>query len=340
MDRPQTGGLLTAGYGWDHTLTQMGWFFTKAALLTFGGAYAVLPYVYQGAVDHFHWLTAPQMIDGLALGETTPGPLIMVVAFVGFVGGWARAIAPDSVFWSGALAPAASRRLAMLPIELKYGPNGERIIQEIARVSKPGRRVYKKSRELPVVLQGMGISIVSTSQGILSNREAKSKGVGGEISVAPRQIRATFEVHAVAEEDLRERFADQRPDAAAQESLRRMFTGGTAAEIAVHEQDRRVPARWIVERVKLTLTRTELPIVLEYVIAEAVEGDRAQESRRHDPVRVDVVTSDRQGRSGNVRDRSRRHPRGHIHPCVATRSFPARRALHRRSRPPRPWPDS
>jgi chromate transporter len=74
--------------GWDGTLTQMGWFFTKAALLTFGGAYAVLPYVMQGAVLHYGWLSAAQMIDGLALGETTPGPLIMVVAFVAFVGGW------------------------------------------------------------------------------------------------------------------------------------------------------------------------------------------------------------------------------------------------------------
>jgi chromate transporter len=81
-------GALTYWSGWDSALTQMGWFFTKAALLTFGGAYAVLPYVYQGAVDHYHWLTAAQMIDGLALGETTPGPLIMVVAFAGFVGGW------------------------------------------------------------------------------------------------------------------------------------------------------------------------------------------------------------------------------------------------------------
>ena len=78
--------------GWQGTLTQMGWFFTKAALLTFGGAYAVLPYVYQGAVDHYGWLTAPQMIDGLALGETTPGPLIMIVAFVGFAGGWSGEI--------------------------------------------------------------------------------------------------------------------------------------------------------------------------------------------------------------------------------------------------------
>jgi chromate transporter len=79
-------GALAAAFGWEGTLTQMGWFFSKAALLTFGGAYAVLPYVYQGAVEHYGWLTGPQMIDGLALGETTPGPLIMVVAFVGFVG--------------------------------------------------------------------------------------------------------------------------------------------------------------------------------------------------------------------------------------------------------------
>ncbi len=71
----------------------MGWFFTKAALLTFGGAYAVLPYVYQGAVAHFQWLTPAQMIDGLALGETTPGPLIMVVAFVAFLGGHGAALA-------------------------------------------------------------------------------------------------------------------------------------------------------------------------------------------------------------------------------------------------------
>ncbi|MDH5512285.1 MAG: chromate efflux transporter, partial [Gammaproteobacteria bacterium] len=81
-------GALLMQYGWHGTLTQMGWFFTKAALLTFGGAYAVLPYVYQGGVDQYHWLTGIQMIDGLALGETTPGPLIMIVAFVGFMAGW------------------------------------------------------------------------------------------------------------------------------------------------------------------------------------------------------------------------------------------------------------
>jgi chromate transporter len=79
-------------FGWDGTLTQMGWFFSKAALLTFGGAYAVLPYVQQAAVEQYGWLTATQMIDGLALGETTPGPLIMVVAFVGFVGAWTHSV--------------------------------------------------------------------------------------------------------------------------------------------------------------------------------------------------------------------------------------------------------
>jgi chromate transporter len=95
---------LYAAYGWDATLTQMGWFFTKAAFLTFGGAYAVLPYVYQGAVEHYGWLTATQMIDGLALGETTPGPLIMVVTFIGFVGGWVKEVfGPDSLFISGAV---------------------------------------------------------------------------------------------------------------------------------------------------------------------------------------------------------------------------------------------
>jgi len=109
-------GALAAVWGWHATLTQMAWFFTKAALLTFGGAYAVLPYVYQGAVDHFQWLTAPQMIDGLALGETTPGPLIMVVSFVGFVGGWTRALfGSDALFLSGAAAAAVVTFFTFLP---------------------------------------------------------------------------------------------------------------------------------------------------------------------------------------------------------------------------------
>ncbi len=77
---------LVGSMGWSHSLTQMGWFFSKAALVTFGGAYAVLPYVNQAAVEQFGWLSAKQMMDGLALGETTPGPLIMIVAFIGYVG--------------------------------------------------------------------------------------------------------------------------------------------------------------------------------------------------------------------------------------------------------------
>ncbi len=109
-------GFLVAMYGWHGALTQMGWFFTKAALMTFGGAYAVLPYVYQGAVDHYHWLTATQMIDGLALGETTPGPLIMVVAFVGFVGGWTQQIfGAESLLFSGVVSASVVTFFTFLP---------------------------------------------------------------------------------------------------------------------------------------------------------------------------------------------------------------------------------
>jgi chromate transporter len=109
-------GLLTWLYGWDGTLTQMAWFFTKAALLTFGGAYAVLPYVYQGAIGHYGWLSPTQMIDGLALGETTPGPLIMVVAFVAFVGAYLQPVfGTDSGFISGAVAAALVTWFTFLP---------------------------------------------------------------------------------------------------------------------------------------------------------------------------------------------------------------------------------
>jgi chromate transporter len=108
--------LRVAMQGWQGTLTQMGWFFTKAAMLTFGGAYAVLPYVYQGAVETYAWLTPVQMIDGLALGETTPGPLIMVVAFVGFVGGWLRQVlGPEALFLGGALAATVVTFFTFLP---------------------------------------------------------------------------------------------------------------------------------------------------------------------------------------------------------------------------------
>lgn len=107
---------LAGAFGWQSTLAQMGWFFTKAALLTFGGAYAVLPYVYQGAVEHYGWLTATQMIDGLALGETTPGPLIMVVAFVGFVGAWTQAVlGPEARVLAGCAGALAAGFFTFLP---------------------------------------------------------------------------------------------------------------------------------------------------------------------------------------------------------------------------------
>lgn len=109
-------GFLCGRYGWNGALTPMGWFFTKAALLTFGGAYAVLPYVYQGAVEHYHWLTAHQMIDGLALGETTPGPLIMVVIYVGFVAGWTKELfGVNQLFLAGATAACVVTYFTFLP---------------------------------------------------------------------------------------------------------------------------------------------------------------------------------------------------------------------------------
>jgi chromate transporter len=86
-------------------LFHMGEFFTKAAFLTLGGAYAVLPYVYQHAVEHFGWLTGPQMMDGLALGETTPGPLIMIVTWVGYLGGVSKSALANPV--AAGLAGAA-----------------------------------------------------------------------------------------------------------------------------------------------------------------------------------------------------------------------------------------
>jgi len=106
-------GAIALWLGWEGTLARMGWFFTKAALLTFGGAYAVLPYVVQGAVQQFQWLTPAQMIDGLALGETTPGPLIMVVAFVGFVGAWTHAA--DSFVLAGIAGAAVATWFTFLP---------------------------------------------------------------------------------------------------------------------------------------------------------------------------------------------------------------------------------
>jgi chromate transporter len=108
--------LLGTSFGWQHGFTQMAWFFTTAALLTFGGAYAVLPYVYQGAVVNYQWLTPAQMMDGLALGETTPGPLIMVVAFVGFVGAYTQQfLGTEQLFLAGAIAATLVTWFTFLP---------------------------------------------------------------------------------------------------------------------------------------------------------------------------------------------------------------------------------
>jgi chromate transporter len=81
-------------------------FFSRVALVSFGGAYAVLPYVAQASVEQFGWLSAAQVVDGLALGETTPGPLIMVLAFVGFMGGWNGGVFGPPGTWIGAAAAA------------------------------------------------------------------------------------------------------------------------------------------------------------------------------------------------------------------------------------------
>ena len=131
--------MLTAVFGWRSDPAQMGWFFTQAALITFGGAYAVLPFVIEGAVENYRWLTATQMIDGLALGETTPGPLIMIVAFVGFVGGWGRPLlGPEAAFVSGILGACVATFFTFLPsflFILAGGPLVERTRDDIKLVA-------------------------------------------------------------------------------------------------------------------------------------------------------------------------------------------------------------
>ena len=109
-------GTLLAIFGWKTLFPNIAWFFSKAAFLTFGGAYAVLPYVYQGAVEQFHWLSANQMIDGLALGEATPGPLIMVVAFVGYLAGHIQYLIGNSnPFWFGVIGACVATWFTFLP---------------------------------------------------------------------------------------------------------------------------------------------------------------------------------------------------------------------------------
>ena len=108
--------LASLGYTWGlgHLLSQVGLFFSKAALLTFGGAYAVLPYVNQAVVVDYQWLSQAQMMDGLALGESTPGPLIMIVAFVGFVAGWQQSFMSEPLL-SGIFSSSVATLFTFLP---------------------------------------------------------------------------------------------------------------------------------------------------------------------------------------------------------------------------------
>lgn len=93
--------------------------------------------------------------------------------------GIADALKREGFVWDFSVVEGQPR--STLRVNLKYGPNGERVIQSIRRVSSPGRRVYCGVKELPSVLQGLGICLLSTNQGVLSGREAKQKNVGGEI---------------------------------------------------------------------------------------------------------------------------------------------------------------
>jgi small subunit ribosomal protein S8 len=95
--------------------------------------------------------------------------------------GIAAVLQREGYVWDFELIEVEGAPCKTLRINLKYGPNGERVIQEIRRVSKPGRRIYQRADQIGEVLQGLGISILTTSRGVLSNREAKEQKVGGEV---------------------------------------------------------------------------------------------------------------------------------------------------------------
>ena len=95
--------------------------------------------------------------------------------------GIADVLKREGFIWDYEVVQEEDSPVSYLRLELKYGPNGEQVIQSIQRCSKPGRRLYLRSRELRPVLGGMGISIISSSQGVMSDREARTKNVGGEV---------------------------------------------------------------------------------------------------------------------------------------------------------------
>ena len=95
--------------------------------------------------------------------------------------GVAEVLKREGYIWDWREEQADGNPSRQLLIDLKYGPNGERVIRHIKRVSKPGRRVYSGAKELRPILNGLGISIISTSRGVISDREARQKNLGGEI---------------------------------------------------------------------------------------------------------------------------------------------------------------
>ncbi|MDG2013186.1 MAG: 30S ribosomal protein S8, partial [Pirellulaceae bacterium] len=95
--------------------------------------------------------------------------------------GLAEVLKREGYIWDWSEVQEEDDKFSKLRIELKYGPRGEKVIQKIKRISKPGCRVYSRSRDLRPILNGLGISILSTSQGVMSDREARQQKVGGEV---------------------------------------------------------------------------------------------------------------------------------------------------------------
>jgi len=95
--------------------------------------------------------------------------------------GVAEVLKREGYIWDWKQIEEEDDPVSHLRLELKYGPNGERVIQTIKRVSKPGRRVYTRAKDLRPVLNGLGISVISTSRGVISDREARQRNLGGEV---------------------------------------------------------------------------------------------------------------------------------------------------------------
>jgi chromate transporter len=145
--------LLWSGRGWPDVFTQEMWFFTQAAFITFGGAYAVLSYIADVAVNGYQWLTAAEMVRGLGLAESTPGPLIMVTEYVGFVAAWKHA-APG-------LSPAVSGTLgALITVYATFLPSFFFIF-----IGAPFIELLSGKRRLEAALTGITAAVV----GVIAN---------------------------------------------------------------------------------------------------------------------------------------------------------------------------